>query len=368
MIRTLLGVAVESEDLRKYIAAAVAAFLLAVVLTPVMRWYAHRREIVDTPGGHKSHQQATPYLGGVAMLLAFAISVAVGAVLSEPDGTRGELFLILGIASFLAGIGLLDDLKDLGPIIRLACEVGAGIVLWMNDVRVEAFGAQWMNAAVTIIWVVGIINALNLLDNMDGLSSGVTSIAAAWITFIAAANGQYLVAVLAAAVLGCASGFLWHNFHPATIYMGDAGALFLGFLLAYLGLKLRFGGPTSTTVLVPIAVLAVPIFDTALVTVSRLRHGKSPFLGGKDHVSHRLVLLGLPVRVAVILIYLVALAAGACGYAISRLEQNPSYVLFGTGILIACVTAYLLSQVEVYGEDDARRRADRSNGSIAAKD
>lgn len=359
MSASILGVAVAGRDLAKYAGAFAVAFALSIGITPLVRAFAHRKAIIDNPGGHKGHVNPTPYLGGVAMLIAFAAAVAFGATISESASPRGELYLVLCIAAALALIGLLDDLKDLGPLVRLLCEVGAAGVLWSNDVRVEAFPHQWMNLAATIVWVVGIVNALNLLDNMDGLSSGVTVIGAGWFATIAAANGQYLVAVLAAAVVGCAAGFLWHNFHPATIYMGDAGALFLGFMLAYLGLKLRFGGPESTTALVPIIVLAVPIFDTALVTISRVRHGRSPFLGGRDHVSHRLVQLGLPVRVAVILIYLAAIALGAGGYAVSRLEENPGFVVVGTVIAIGLAMAYLLSHVQVYADDTATRRADR---------
>ena len=292
---------------------------LALALTPLVRSYARRRHIRDTPGGHKSHTETIPYLGGIAMLGAFVGAVILGALVSDANYSRSELFVVLAIAAVLSVVGLLDDLSDLGPVVRLVVEIAAGIALWQADVRVEAFGPQWVNAVVTVVWVVGIVNAINLLDNMDGLSSGVTAIATAWFTLIAAANGQYLVAVLGAALLGCSLGFLWHNFHPATIYMGDSGALFIGFLLAHLGLKLRFGGASSTTALVPIIVLMVPIFDTALVTISRLRHGRSPFLGGRDHVSHRLVMLGLPVRVAVILIYLAAFALGDGCSAVSRL-------------------------------------------------
>lgn len=360
MSGSLLGTHIQSSDLAKYGAALAVSFLLAVGLTPLVRAFAHRQTIVDQPGGHKGHAEAIPYLGGVAMLASFAIAVGMGALISDNTNSRAELFWVLGLASVLGIVGLLDDLKDLGPIVRLSVEAAAGVVLWINDVRVEAFPQTWMNLVVTIVWVVGIVNALNLLDNMDGLSSGVTAIAAGWITFVAAANGQYLVAVLAAAIVGCATGFLWHNFHPATIYMGDAGALFLGFMLAYLGLKLRFTGVASNTELVPILILAVPIFDTALVTITRLRHGKSPFLGGRDHVSHRLVQLGLPVRVAVILIYLAALASGACAYAVSRLEVGPGYVMLGVAVVIAAVVAYLFTHVDVYAGDAATRRADRA--------
>ena len=180
---------------------------------------------------------------------------------------------------------------------------------------------------MTVVWVVGITNAFNLLDNMDGLSSGVAAIAAGSIFVIAASNGQFLVAALSIGLAGCALGFLRHNFHPATIYMGDAGALFLGFLLAYLGLKLRFDTPADVTFLVPIVVMGVPIFDTTLVTVTRLRARRQPVPRGRDHTSHRLVRIGLPVPAAVALIYAVGVCLGLVALVVSRVDRVSAYLL-----------------------------------------
>src|SRR5262249_25485681 len=158
---------------------------------------------------------------------------------------RGELFVVLLLAVLLAIVGLLDDLIGLSPAVRLVAEVGAGVAVWAVGGGVDLFGPDITDAVITVLWVVGITNAFNLLDNMDGLSSGVAAIAAGSLFVIAAQNGQFLVAALSIGLAGCSVGFLRHNFHPARIYMGDAGALFLGFLLAYLGMKLRFDAPTS---------------------------------------------------------------------------------------------------------------------------
>jgi UDP-GlcNAc:undecaprenyl-phosphate/decaprenyl-phosphate GlcNAc-1-phosphate transferase len=191
---------------------------------------------------------------------------------------------------------------------------------------------------------------------MDGLSAGVAAIGAGAFFAIAAANGQFLVAGLAAAVAGCAIGFLRHNFHPARIYMGDSGSLFLGFLLAYLGVKLRFDGPTSVTFLVPILVLGIAIFDTTLVTVCRLLRGRSPFQGGRDHVSHRLVAIGVPVPVAVSLIYVAAVSVGIVGFVVSRIERAPAYWLAGLIGALALFLGVLLARVPVYEVEAARSR------------
>lgn len=183
---------------------------------------------------------------------------------------------------------------------------------------------------------------------MDGLSAGMATIGAASFFLIAALNGQLLVAALSAALAGCAVGFLRHNFHPARIYMGDAGSMFLGFRLALLGIKLRFNAPVEVTAFVPIIVLALPIVDAALVTVSRLVNGRKPLPGGRDHLSHRLVHLGLRVPVAVAVLYTTAFALGWAALVMSRLDVVRAYLLLG---LVACVlvgAAVILYRVPVY--------------------
>jgi UDP-GlcNAc:undecaprenyl-phosphate/decaprenyl-phosphate GlcNAc-1-phosphate transferase len=210
--------------------------------------------------------------------------------------------------------------------------------------------------AFTVLWIVGITNALNLLDNMDGLSAGTAAIGAFFFFLVAALSGQYLVAALAIALAGCALGFLRHNFHPATIYMGDAGSLFLGFVLAVLGIKLTVPSSPLIAAFVPILVLAVPILDTALVTATRLRHRRGVFTGGRDHVSHRLVHVGIPVPIAVGLIYATAVGAGWLGVVMARLaDLVTAYLLLGFTIAVGASLAVLLAMVPVY-ETSTRQR------------
>jgi len=257
---------------------------------------------------------------------------------------------VLGLAVLLAIVGLLDDLKGLSPVVRLVIEIAAGFTLWKIGAGVELFGPGFTDALVTIVWVVGITNAFNLLDNMDGLSSGVAAIAAGSIFVIASQNGQFLVAALAIGLAGCALGFLRHNFHPARIYMGDAGALFLGFMLAYLAMKLRFDGPTNITFLVPILVMGVAVFDTTLVTVTRVRRGVSPFVGGRDHTSHRIVRTGLPVPAAVTLIYTVGICLGMVALVVSRIDRVSAYILSAAVAILAVLSGVLLSLVAAEDE------------------
>jgi UDP-GlcNAc:undecaprenyl-phosphate GlcNAc-1-phosphate transferase len=339
-----------------YVAVFSGSLLLSLVLTPLALKLAIHRQVFDHPGAHKGHESPVPYLGGLAMVGSFTLAVVLVAVLRPPVTGRGELFVMLALAFGLSMVGLLDDLRHLPPWIRLLCEIGAGLVLFESGVAVELFSSDLANVLFTIAWVVAITNAINLLDNMDGLSAGVAALGSGAFFVIAAANGQFLVAGLAAATAGCAIGFLRHNFHPARIYMGDSGSLFLGFLLAYLGLKLRFDGPTNVTFLVPILVLSVAIFDTTLVTVCRLLRRRSPFQGGRDHASHRLVAVGIPVPVAVSLIYVAAVSVGVVGFVVSRADRAPAYWLAGLACALAVFLGVLLARVPVYEVEAARSR------------
>ena len=196
----------------------------------------------------------------------------------------------------------------------------------LSGVQVAVFQQQWLNVVVTVIWVVGITNAMNFLDNMDGLSAGVAAVASAFYLLLAALNHQYLVGALSAALLGACIGFLVYNFNPATIFMGDSGSLFIGFMLAALGIKLRFPGNTDiVTWMVPVLVMGLAVFDTTLVIVSRLRRGKNPLTtAGKDHVSHRLARLTGSRREAVLLCYLVG-----CGFGMTAIFVTTATVVEG---------------------------------------
>ena len=337
-----------------YAGVFVGSLLLALVLTPLALRFALRREVLDHPGGHKGHESPVPYLGGVAIVVAFSAAVLAAVAVAPPVDGLSELVAVLGIAVALAFLGLADDLWGLPALLRLGAEVAAGLGLWAFGEGVALFPSDAANAAITVVWAVGITNAFNLLDNMDGLSAGVAAIAAGWLFALAAANGQFLVAGLAIALAGCALGFLRSNFHPARIYMGDAGSLFLGFVLAALGVKLRFDGPTQVTFFVPILVLGVAIFDTTLVTLTRLLHRRNPLVGGRDHVSHRLVLVGLPVRAAVSLIYAAAVALGWLAVVMARVDRTTGFVLMALVLAVSAFLGVLLGAVPVY--ETSRRR------------
>ncbi len=328
----------------EYLAVFLATAGLCTVLTPWAMKLALQRNLLDHPGGHKSHEIAIPYLGGVAIVATFALMVAVNALIWPPNSGLSELLVVLAVAVFLALVGLADDVRDISPLCRIGAEVTAALVIWSVGTGVIVTASEPVNVGLTVLWFVGITNAFNLLDNMDGLAAGIAAITSLTIFTIATTSGQFLVAGLAVGLAGCAVGFLRHNFHPARIYMGDGGSLFIGFLVAYLGIKLRFQGERLLSALVPVLVCSVAIFDTTLVTISRLAKRRSPFLGGQDHVSHRLVRMGLPVPIAVGTIYIGTIGIGILSYVMSSVDPKSAWVLTTMiGATLTFVGGYLLT-------------------------
>lgn len=298
-----------------YLLMAASALMLAIGSTPVMRLVALRFGVIDQPAARKIHANPVPLLGGAAIYIAFILVLML-------FGDRRYIHEVVGIfigATLVSLMGVIDDRWGLGSYVKLLGQLLAACILVYSGVQVSIWG-NWLDLVVTIGWVVGITNAMNLLDNMDGLSGGIAMIAAVFFTLLAALSDQYLVGALAAALAGACAGFLVYNWNPAHIFMGDTGSLFLGFLLAAVGIKLRFPSNSDTiTWMIPVMVLAVPVFDTTMVFISRLRRGKNPLTTpGKDHISHRLAFLTGSRREAVLLCYLIAGAMGLAAVFITQ--------------------------------------------------
>lgn len=340
-----------------YAWAFVLALAAAFGFTPIALRIAHRFEVFDRPGAHKVQESPVPYLGGMAIVVAFAAVIVVGSFLRAPPDGAGQLALVIGVAVGLSVVGLVDDLRGgLHPILKFVLQFAAALLVWAAGIRIEIFQLPALDAALTVLWIVGIANAFNLLDNMDGLSAGIATIAAGFFFLLAALNDQLAVGALSAALAGCALGFLRHNFHPARIYMGDAGSLFLGFMLAVIGIKLRFEiGPRQVTFMVPVLVLGVAILDTTLVVVSRIVNRLNPLAGGRDHISHRLVFVGIPVPSAVALIYAAGVALGWLAVVMSRLDVATGFILMGFVLAVAAFVGVMLGLVPIY-EHSRRRR------------
>lgn len=311
-----------------YLLMAASALILAIGGTPVMRMVALRFGVIDAPNARKIHASPVPLMGGAAIYIAFLLVLIFLGDLRYVNEVVG---IFVG-ATLMSLLGVVDDKWGLGSYIKLFGQLLAAGILVYTGVQVRLFGG-WLDIALTLLWVVSITNALNLLDNMDGLSGGIAMIAAVFFALLASLSNQYLVGALAAALAGACAGFLVHNWNPAHIFMGDTGSLFLGFLLAAVGIKLRFPANSKIiTWMIPLLVLAVPIFDTTLVFISRLRRGKNPLTTpGKDHISHRLALLTGSRREAVLICYLIA---GAVGLAAVFLTQASFMEAICIGIAI----------------------------------
>ena len=344
----------------RYLVVFAGALVLSLLGTPLARRLGLRLQVMDQPDAQrKVHSTPTPRLGGVAIFLsAMLVMLMLGDTLN-----LNQLGSILIGATGVSVLGLWDDRRSIPAWGKLLGQCLAAGLLIATGVRVSAFPWPGLNLLVSLMWIVGITNALNLLDNMDGLSGGVAAVAAGFFLLIAALNGQYLVSAMAAALLGACLGFLRYNFNPASIFMGDAGSLFLGFILAALGIKLRFPSPPFPanadliTWMIPVLVLGIPIFDTTLVTVSRLRRGLNPLTHpGKDHLSHRLVARGMSRREAVLAIYVLAFALGMAAILVSAvvLRAGPVGAIswgeivagYGIGATVLLLGLWALVQLE----------------------
>lgn len=352
------------------LAALCIAFIGAIVITPVTAVAARRLGILDKPaaGGalHKRHEKETPYLGGIAIFAGMvlgALLLLAAPIDAKSIATYGSA---LGAALILGLIGLADDVRPLPRSLRFIAQIAVAVLAWSVGFRVQALPGEILDFLLTIIWIAGITNAFNLLDNIDGLSAGIAGVSATSFAVIAVVGGLFEVAVMAAAVAGASFGFLAHNRHPAKIFMGDAGSLFLGFLLALLGIELKFNNLVAVTFLVPVIVLGIPIFDTALVVISRFRYGRPVLLGGRDHTSHRLVAVGLPVKAAVGLLYWAGLCLGWLGLVISRSSVQVGWMLLGFVIALGLFFGILLSSVPVYTEPALMSEDDIGDEDIAA--
>lgn len=323
-----------------YAGVFLGSAVLTLVLVPLALRVAVRRGAFGGPA-EAARDLAAPLLGGAALVVAFSAVVLGIAAAARGVERFDQLAWLICTALLLVVVGLVDDLRRLPIPVRLGAMTAAGLVMWQAGVQIDVLPSAAADLVLTLLWIVGITSAFNVLDNMDGLSAGVAGIAAASFFVIAASNRQYMVAALSAALAGCALGFLRHNYFPARVAMGDAGSNFFGFMLAVLAIKLRFDveGPAPAAYLVPVLVLAVPIFDLALVVLTRVGSQRSPFLAGRDHTSHRLVAAGLPVPAAVGLIYLAAFCLGWLGLVVSRLTDATTAYLVAALVLFLAVVA-----------------------------
>src|SRR2546421_4409649 len=327
----------------------VALFASLVLAVPV-RALALRVGMVDLPGPRKVHLQPIPLLGG----LAIYGGVLLGVYSLFQGEARAQIGGILAGATLIAAVGILDDRGWLHHQVKLfiGMPLAAGILL-LSGIHAQVFSVlvggrigEVLDAVLSVVWVVGITASFSILDHMDGLCAGIAAMASMFFAMLAYLNGQTLVSVLAAAVFGAAAGFLRWNFKPAKIFMGDGGAMFLGFLMATLGLKLRLEHSNHfASWLAAVLVLGATIFDTTLVTISRSRRGLLPFATpGKDHAAHRLANVKLGQRSAVLVMYLIGATSGTLAILSSYLSTTRTILLAIAVIATTLVGVALLER------------------------
>ena len=326
---------------KEYFLLFVMAYLLVGALTPLLRRIAIATDVIDRPNSsHKSHKKSVPYLGGVAIIIGvITVSYATSLVSNFTTNTFWLATSVLGPALLLGLIGLWDDLKNLQPLPRFIAQSIAGVftagILIFTDNVGNPTGSAIFDSIITVIWVVGICNSINFFDNLDGGAAGTVAISSITLAFLALNGDQYLIAALSTVTAGATLGFLVWNKSPAKIYMGDAGALFLGVLIATLTIRLHPNSDTQLgSYLTPVFLLAVPILDTTIAVLSRLRRGLSPFQGGQDHLSHRLIRAGLSRKQSAMMLWGLSGVYGVVSIFISRPNTNfENYLVSGAGIL-----------------------------------
>ena len=330
--------------------AVAASFVLALVLTPLVRAIARRYGFVAAPKSDRWHKKPTAMLGGAAIWLSVIITHLVFV-----SGTTYGKFILLA-STFLFIVGLVDDLLHIKPYQKLIGQVMGAAYLVYYGLSLPWTGSVLLNMALSIFWLIGITNAINLLDNMDGLASGIAVIAAGFLALSFVNTGQYSEALVMLIFAGALLGFLVYNSNPASIFMGDCGSMFVGFFLASSALINVSGGRSRSllpVLAVPILVLFIPIFDTTFVTVLRKLSGRSASVGGRDHTSHRLVALGMSERHAVLMLYGFAALSGLLAMLVQSARLDVSLAAIAGFTIVLTLVGVYLAGVKVYDESEA---------------
>ena len=334
-------------DLPDFLVPFAASAVAVAILTPFAKRIALKAEIVASPKADRWHDRPIPLFGGVAV---YAAVILAGAVLGIIDA---RVITVLAAGSAMFAVGLVDDIVALKPNTKLTSQIGVACGVLVMGLVLEWTTSPLLNALLTILWIAGVTNAFNLLDNMDGLCSGIAAIAG--LAFVASiGNAEPDLMRFAALLAGAGAGFLVFNFKPASIFLGDAGSLFIGSSFAVLAVASRSHGQSGvlSTIAVPALLLLIPIFDTAFVTVSRKLSARSASRGGRDHTSHRLVALGFSERQAVLILYGLATLAAATAVGLSNANIFEARVVLPLLVIGLVLLGVQLARVNVYGEGE----------------
>ncbi|WP_158797040.1 hypothetical protein [Pedobacter sp. L105] len=334
------------------------SFLIGLAIIPLIIKLAYFKGWVVYPRSDRWHQKPTALMGGIGIFVSFSLAMLClnfSAINWMLCSAAGVMFLV----------GLVDDIWEVKPVIKLLAQIVSSFALVYNGFMFGGGLLGWAGIPLTFIWVIGITNAINLLDNMDGLAAGIAGIVAVISGIIGLLNGEYGLSAMAFAIAGAAGSFLFYNFKPAKIFMGDSGSLFLGFSLSFLSIAVQGKSGSSSAVLVlliPISLMAIPIMDTTLVIIKRLAAGRRIDQGGKDHTSHRLVNLGLSEKKAVLTLYCISGIWGLLCILIYKAKINDLFLCILMLAVFSVIFSTVLSKVKVYNESEEKLSYMRSKG------
>ena len=327
--------------------AFMIALGMALILTPVVIAFARRTGALDKPDARKVHVRPIPRIGGIGIYAAFMVSILVQLVFVEltPEFMMSLIGLMVG-GTIIVAIGIIDDYCDLPAKVKLLGQILAAVVLVVGfDVRIDFITdplgdfiyLELFAIPATIFWIVGLTNTVNLIDGLDGLAAGVSSIAAITIFLVAMEEGIPFVAMVTVALAGAAVGFLYYNFNPARIFMGDTGSMFLGFMLAGISVVGAVKSAATIALIVPILALGLPILDTTFAIVRRMRNHRPIFKPDKGHLHHRLLAHGFTQKQAVLLMYVVSALFGLCALALTAVSMQAAILI----ILIVAAVVFI---------------------------
>jgi UDP-GlcNAc:undecaprenyl-phosphate GlcNAc-1-phosphate transferase len=331
------------------LADMIIALLASLLLVPAVRWVSFRSGQVAIPRSDRWHHQTTPTLGGIGMFIAYLVALLVAWLTNGDQNLFVDRWSILIAMGIMFAIGLIDDFKRISPPMKLIIQIlAATLVIFYGNNTINFFPWPIANILLTFLWLVGITNAINLLDNMDGLAGGIALITAGFLSYFFWEAGNTGLLILSLSLVGCILGFLVFNFPPARIFMGDSGSMFLGFSLAALAIARRTQASSIFAIVgVPTLVFLLPILDTSLVAITRILRGQSPVIGGTDHTSHRLVAFGLSERQAVLVLYGIAIISGFASIGLEAWDYDLSLVLIPILLIVLFLFAAYLSRLKV---------------------
>ncbi|MCQ2979254.1 MAG: undecaprenyl/decaprenyl-phosphate alpha-N-acetylglucosaminyl 1-phosphate transferase [Clostridia bacterium] len=320
----------------------IISFLISLLLVPLNRKLSIKLGVVSYPRERDAHKEPTPRMGGLSVAISFIFSVLIFMFFTQEVNVKKCLFIIAG-AVVLTIVGVIDDIYQIKPYQKMAGQILAIILAIIGGVNVRflvwdtpgifAIFIKCLNIFGTLFWIVGMINAINLIDGLDGLSSGLSTIASISFMVIAVTNGNTLAMLLAVSLAGATLGFLAHNFHPASIFIGDTGSMLLGYTLSLIALETGFEYLNIVCFMAPLIILAVPIFDTAFAILRRIINRMPISEADKNHTHHKLMRKGFKYRTVVLILYAFAVAFGITGVCISR-TQSPKFIILAIVLIL----------------------------------